>query len=349
MIRPWMATCMQVYTHPVNTAPDRAAAMAMIDQRLDRWIHLIKSRARGAGGLKQLFLFPEFALQGYPHGDTAEAWIEKACLDIPGPQTERLQKLAQDLKVFIGLNAYWRDPDWKGNFFNTSFLIDDTGNIVLKYRRINTAQAGSPHDFWDRYLDKVGIEGAFPVAKTVLGNIAMMPCGEIMYPEASRMFMFRGAEVLLHPTSDFGAWDNHAWMSAKKVRAAENMMYLVSANTGGFRDTGTPDSECAGNSQVIDWDGRVLAQASSPGECLRCYALIDIEQLRFARGIPTPLNRLIRNRIEVYRPLYNAVSFLPANTSDGPKQNDGPGVRSVWKQAFANMERQGIVVTRPDE
>jgi predicted amidohydrolase len=344
MITPWIATCMQVHTYPLNAVADRATAMALIDKRLDHWIRLIRSRTRTAGGLKQLYLFPEFALQGYPQGEKADAWIEKACLDIPGPQTERLQKTAAELKVYIGANAYWRDPDWPGRFFNTSFLIDDSGAIVLKYRRINTAQAGSPHDVWDRYLDKVGIEGAFPVARTALGNIAMMPCGEIMYPEAARMFMFRGAEVLLHPTSDFGAWDNHAWMSAKKVRAAENMLYLVSANTAGFRDAAGPENECAGNSQIIDWDGRVMAHAATAGECLRCHAMIDVEQVRLARGVPNPHNRLIRNRIEAYRPLYNAVSFLPANTAGGAE--DKGGMRATWREAFAAMARQGIEVTR---
>ncbi len=45
MIRPWIATCMQVYTHPVNAAPDRAAAMAMIDQQdaLKKWWSLLPS------------------------------------------------------------------------------------------------------------------------------------------------------------------------------------------------------------------------------------------------------------------------------------------------------------------
>jgi len=34
-----------------------------------------------------------------------------------------------------------------------------------------------------------------------------MPYAEIMYPKAARAFMLRGAEVVLHPTSDSGAID----------------------------------------------------------------------------------------------------------------------------------------------
>jgi predicted amidohydrolase len=334
---------MQVHTYPVTAAPTREAAMEIVDRHLNRWEVLIRSTARQGGpALKKLVLFPEFALQGFPSGQLTEDWIARICFDIPGPQTERLQKLAAELKIYIGANAYWRDPDWPGQYFNTSFLIDDSGDIILKYRRINTAQAGSPHDFWDQYLDRVGIEGAFPVARSPLGNLAMMPCGEIMFPEAARMFMFRGAEVLLHPTSDFGAWDNSAWMSAKKVRAAENMLYLVSANTAGFRDSSNAESQCAGSSQIIDWEGRVLAQASSPGECLRASTLIDIEMLRMARCLPVSTNRVIRNRIEAYRPLYNSVSFLPANTKAEGTNSPVSGVREGWRRALENMRANGM-------
>jgi predicted amidohydrolase len=222
-------------------------------------------------------------------------------------------------------------------------MFHDAGDIILKYRRINTAQANSPHDIWDEFLDKVGIEGAFPVVKAPLGNLAMMPCGEIQFPEAARMFMFRGAEVLLHPTSDFGAWDNMAWMSMKKARAAENMMYLVSANTAGFRDSGGPEAQCAGSSQIIDWDGRVLAQASSPGECLRASTYLDIELLRLARRAPDATNRVIRQRVEAYRALYNSVSFLPANTlPKGDSLSPLTELREGWRLALDNMVKHGM-------
>ena len=191
MIQPWQATCMQVYCNLVNSARNRDEAMTIINRSLDRWVTLIRGTARGGG--RQLLLFPEFCLTGFPLTETAKEWIDKACIEIPGPITERLQREAQSAKIWIGANAYERDPEWPGRYFNTSFLIDPSGNVVLKYRRINTVQTGSPHDFMDRYLDRYGIEGTFPVAKTDLGNIAMMPCGEIMYPEAARMFMFRGA------------------------------------------------------------------------------------------------------------------------------------------------------------
>lgn len=94
MIQPWTATCVQVYTHCVNSTTTRADAMAVVNKSVDRWLQLAKAGARMSGGGKQLMLFPEFALTGFPLHETAAEWIDKACIEIPGPVTERFQKAA---------------------------------------------------------------------------------------------------------------------------------------------------------------------------------------------------------------------------------------------------------------
>ena len=90
MIKPWRATCMQVYCNVVNSANTREEAMVIIHRSIDRWIELIRGASRG--GPPQLALFPEFALTGFPVRESAAEWIEKACIEIPGPETERLQR-----------------------------------------------------------------------------------------------------------------------------------------------------------------------------------------------------------------------------------------------------------------
>ncbi len=342
MIEPWRVTCMQTYTQALNGCSNREEAMAVVNTSLDRWEQLIRGQARND---TKLVLFPEFGLQGFPVGESAEAWIEKACLDLPGPETGRLQKLAQELKIFIGANGYWRDPLFPGRYFNTSFLIDTSGDIILKYRRVNTAHAGSPHDFMDKYFDTVGVEGAFPVSDTELGRISMMPCGEIMFPECARMFMFRGAEVLLHPTSDFGAADNNGWQSAKTVRASENMMYLVSCNTAGIRNAPYAENECQGRSKIFDYDGRILAEAGM-GECTRAATFIDVEGLRRLRSKAGGFNRLIRNRIEMYLPLYNAVSFYPPNQFADAVMDSTDRIHENYELALDNMANNNLIPPR---
>ncbi len=341
MIQPWRATCVQVYCNLVNRARTREEAMAIVDKSLDRWIELMQGAARD--GNRQLLLFPEFALTGFPLGESAAEWIEKACIEIPGPVTERLQRAAQALKLWVGANSYERDLVWPGRYFNSSYLINPSGDVVLKYRRINTVQTGSPHDFMDQYLAMYGIEGTFPVAKTDLGNISMMPCGEIMYPEASRMFMLRGAEVLLHPTSDHGASDRWSWQSAKKVRAAENMMFLISSNQTGSIGGTLPQGQTAGHSKIFDWEGRVLADSGGPGESTACSTWIDVEALRFQRSIPGAGNRLLRQRLDIYRPLYNATTLYPPNRFADAPMDSKQRIVEVQQEAYRNLIEQGVI------
>ena len=322
----WKATCMQTICHPVNDAGNRDDAMAIVARSLDRWEARLRGAAARKADIPQLFLFPEFNLQGFPLGEDAATWIAKACLRIPGsPEIERLQKLADELKIYIGANAYEAPDEWPGRYFNCSFLIDPAGEIVLKYRRVSTAEGTSPHDLLHAYLDKHGLDGLWPVADTALGKIAMMPCGEILWPETARCFALRGAEVILHPTSDHGMSDHLAWESAKKVRAAENMVYFISANAGGIDGGVLPQASNVGNSKIIDFQGRVIAENLAPGESARTAAPIDMDALRRARttaGNLYGVNRLARLRVEAYRPVYEAASFYPPNLyADTPMQS----------------------------
>jgi predicted amidohydrolase len=337
------ATCVQVVTNVVNGASTREEAMAIVDRTIDRWEQLAMTAVRGRAGAPHVLVFPEFALTGFPLHETAAEWIEKAALQIPGsPQIEKLQKIAQKLKVYIGANTYESDPEWPGRYFNCSFLINPSGELILKYRRINTVQAPSPHDFMDRYFDRYGVEGVFPVAKTELGNLAMIPCGEIMYPEAIRVLMFRGAEVILHPTSDIGTGDKVAWECAKRVRASENMIYLVSSNAGGVTG-GPPSAWNMGHSKIIDFNGHIMVSSEGPGESVHASVQIDVGTLRRARQAPGSLNRISRQRTEMYMPVYNNAHFYPPNSFPDKPMGSKLEIMEIMRTTMDRLYAEGVI------
>lgn len=169
-----------------------------------------------------------------------------------------------------------------------------------------------------------------------------------MYPEAARMFMFRGAEVLLHPTSDHGAADKWGWESAKKVRASENMMYLISTNATGQIGAFIPEGQTLGHSKIIDFHGRILADVGGPGESTVASATIDVEALRRERRIPGAGNRLLRQRIEMYRPLYNESSFYPPNAFADAPMDSKARIMELQEEALGKMAEAGVV-NLPDD
>jgi predicted amidohydrolase len=194
----------------------------------------------------------------------------------------------------------------------------------------------------DRYFERYGIEGAFPVARTELGNIGMIPCGEIMYPEACRVLMFRGAEVILHPTSDHGANDFIGWESAKKTRASENMVYLISANSGGMVGS-PPSANNMGHSKIIDYNGLVLADSGGPGESLRTSANIDVQGLRQVRQQVGPLNRIARQRTEMYMRVYEQAHFYPPNSFVDEPMAAKSRIAEIMRATMARLGREGVI------
>src|SRR5690606_6358742 len=122
-------------------------------------------------------------------------------------------------------------PEWPGRYFNISFIIDRSGEVILNYRRLNTAAFPSVHDFMTDYLASTSKDAIFPVVDTELGRLCVIPCGEINIPEVARVMMMQGAEVILHPTnSRFTA----RLEAVKLSRITANMSYLISVNLGGY-------------------------------------------------------------------------------------------------------------------
>jgi predicted amidohydrolase len=229
---------------------------------------------------------------------------------------------------------------------NTSFIIDRAGKIILKAYRLHSNHSHSPHDFWDEFLDKVGLEGAFPVADTELGKLAAITAMELNYPEVSRAVVLRGAEVLLHVSSD-GIVDR----SVKRARAIENEAYVVSANTAGRK--GIHPSMDVG-SCVIDWRGEVLAQLPQNAEG-NCVGPVDIAELRAKRGDMDLVykgrgpNYLARMRVEMFRDVYGKTTIFPPNRyrKDFPVNQtvDMKPQADLFTEARENMKRLGIAVT----
>src|SRR5262245_35935815 len=339
-IEAWRATCIQMNSTLATKAVDRATAWSIINENVQRAVALIETACARAEPPK-LVVLPEFAMQGPPHGGTVREWIDKACYPIPGPITAPLAKLAIRNGIYIGGNQFEVDASWPGRFFNCCFLISPKGEIILRFRRINTASWPSPHDFMDGYFAHYGVEGTFPVVETELGRLAMIPCGEIAVPEVARVFMMRGAEVILHPTNE---QESNAQEAAKVARGAENMVYLISANVAGGIGFSADGSVLGGRSQIIDYRGKRLAFDASSEESARVSAPIDIEALRRARRETGMANTLLRGRWDMYRPFFERMTAYPANGFLTAPMTDAGETKALAETALRNLIGAGVVV-----
>ena len=285
MIDAYRALALQTTCHAVNScsSPEEAAA-AMADNIavVGRQIHASKTFI---GQDLKLVVLPEYFATSYPLGDTIPGWAAKGCFAMDGAEYEQLGRIAQDNGIYLCSNAYERDPNFPELYFQSSVVLDDTGNQILRYRRLISLYAPSPHDVWDKYLDIYGIDGVFPVARTPIGKLACVASEEILYPEIARALGLRGAEVLLHSTSEVGSPELTPKDIAKRARAIENIAYVVSANTAGITGVDIPMASANGMSKIVDDQGRVLA-AAGLGESMAANGELDIAGLRRRRVRP---------------------------------------------------------------
>ncbi len=269
---------------------------------------------RGFNGTEtKLVVLPEYFLSSFPMGEPIPKWKEIGCLDIDGPEYDALGGIAQATKSYIAGNVYENDPKFPELYFQCCFIVGPNGNVVLRYRRLISLFAPTPFDVWDKYLDAYGIDGVFPVARTEIGNLACVASEEILYPEISRAFALRGAEVLCHSTSEVGAPGLTPKEIGRRARAIENMCFVVSANTARIVGTPLPAESTGGMSKVLDYKGNVLGEAY-PGETFCANAIVDMESLRKYRSSPGMVNLLSRQPLELYTASYSGRTFSEPNT-----------------------------------
>ncbi|MBX7219296.1 MAG: nitrilase [Blastocatellia bacterium] len=336
----YRALALQAHCVAVNRAAHRAEAFAVIHQTIERLARQIAASLAFIGSDVRLVVLPEYFLTGFPLGETIPAWMTKACLDMNGPEYEALGRIAQDNRIFLAGNAYETDPHFPALYFQTSFILSPAGDMVLRYRRLNSMFAPTPHDVWNRYLDRYGWEGVFPVAQTEIGNLAAIASEEILFPEIARCLAMRGAEIFVHSTSDIAGDERSAKEVTKIARAVENLAFVVSANSAGISGTDIPVSSTDGGSKIIDYRGLVLSEAGQ-GESLVAFAEIDLAALRRYRQRPGMANLLSRQRFELYAESYGAFSFYPPNSMEAGTTNRSH-FRNIQQQVIEKLTTSGV-------
>jgi predicted amidohydrolase len=345
----YAAVALQLAARSVEALPDRASSSA----QMLKMIGEVGTKLRAAsifitqysGSPVRLAVLPEYLFTSYPGRISIPDFAAKAAIQEKGPEYEALGKIASDQKLFLAGNAYELDRHFPGLYFQTSFVIAPSGDVVLRYRRLNSMFAPTPHDVWSKYLDIYGLDGVFPVARTEIGNLAAIASEEILYPEIARAHALRGAEIFVHSSSEIGSPMETQKAIARRARAFENLAYVVSANTAGIEGTVLPLASADGNSTVIDYKGMVLSESNS-GETFTAFADIDLHALRAARRKPGMTNFLARQRTELFAPVYAGAKVQRADSlieNGKVKVPDRDHFRRVHEEVIERLSKEGLI------
>jgi len=252
---------------------DMAAVIASTEEKVR------EAARRGAQivCLKELFNAPYFCKsQKCDRFDIAEP--------IPGPTTERMQRLAKELEIVLVVPLFERQA--RGVYRNSAAVVDADGSLLGVYRKMHI-----PDDplFNEKYYfvpgdaatdDRVDGIGAvakqasgFRVWRTRYANVGVLICWDQWYPEAARITALLGADILFYPTaigwhpsekSEFGKAQVDAWRTVQRAHAIANGVFVASPNRVGHEEEpGTDGIEFFGHSFICDPFGRILAEAGT--------------------------------------------------------------------------------------
>jgi N-carbamoylputrescine amidase len=192
---------------------------------------------------------------------------------IPGPTTDELGRLAQELGLVIVASLFERRAP--GLYHNTAVVLDRDGRIAGSYRKMHI-----PDDpgFHEKFYFTPGDLGFAPV-ETSLGRLGVLVCWDQWYPEAARLMTLAGAELLLYPTAI--GWDprdrddeknrqRDAWMLIQRAHAVANGLPVVVCNRIGHEPdpAGGPGIRFWGSSFVAGPQGEILSAADADAATL---------------------------------------------------------------------------------
>lgn len=224
-----------------------------------------------------------------------------------GGETFRLlSRLAKTLGVYIHGGSWSETIPASKKHYNTSYLFDDKGIVVGKYRKIHTFDITDPSGQIYRESDTVTSGQEVVVVETPLGKLGFAICYDLRFPELHRLLALKGAEIIFNP-SDFNLMTGKDhWEVLLRARAIENGVYMIAADQYGQN----AKMLAYGNSLVVNPWGTVIARAGDGEQIL--YADIDLDGLAEIRN---RMQTLENRQSEVYRLSENAQNV--ARNTDG--------------------------------
>jgi hypothetical protein len=157
---------------------------------------------------------------------------------------KRFSSLARELGIYIVAGLILTIG---GEAYNCAVLFDSRGEIVGIHKKVHLPAGEELH---------VAHGDRFEVFHTELGNIGMMVCWDLQFPESVREMALGGADLICVPTL---GWENIYGLA----RAYESSITIAAAMANWGEYTGYCDPSC-----VVDNMGRILAAGPRNGEAV---------------------------------------------------------------------------------
>ncbi len=255
----------------------RAAAVQLIsgsdhEVNVERAIDLIEAAAGEGATYVQLPEYFNYLGPVARYNEVAET--------IPGPTTARLGDYARGRRITLHLGSMLEVGDDPGKYFNTSVVLDTSGEVFATYRKAHLFDIDVPGARTSHESDAILPGERLVVAECPGFRLGLSVCFDLRFPELYRALALMGASVLAIPSAFNDVTGLAHWEVLVRARAIENHAFVVAAAHAGTTAEGIATF---GHSMIVDPWGEVLAESSSDGEDVLVVAL-DLEEVARRRS-----------------------------------------------------------------
>ena len=260
------------------------AAVIQINSGLDVASNIERAerlvRAAATDGAELVCLPEKWALLG--PGEV----IADGAEPLDGPIVSAASGWARELGIHLCAGSVPEDPGDGGKPFNTSVLIDPSGEVVASYRKLHMFDVEvEGTEYRESEHERAGEDLATATAGEL--ELGLTVCYDLRFPELFRILALRGATAFAVPAAFTAVTGRAHWEILLRARAVENSAFVIAAGQVGKAE---PHYESWGHSMLVDPWGRVLA-AVEDGEGHACADLDLAELRRIRESLPSLANR----------------------------------------------------------
>ncbi|HZH02928.1 MAG TPA: N-carbamoylputrescine amidase [Myxococcaceae bacterium] len=194
------------------------------------------------------------------------------------PTLAIFRKLAEELEVAIPVSLFEKAGQ---AYYNSLVTVDADGKVLGVYRKSHIPDGPG---YEEKFYFRPGNTG-FKALKTRYATVGAAVCWDQWFPEAARVMMLQGAEILFYPTA-IGS-EPHApeldtkdpWQRAMIGHAVSNVVPVVAANRVGNED----GQLFYGSSFIANERGDKVAELSRTEEGVILHTF-DLDELARARA-----------------------------------------------------------------
>ncbi len=198
------------------------------------------------------------------------------------PAVKHFSEIARQLGVVLPISFFQKKNQ---AYYNTVAVVDADGAILGIYRKSHIPDGPG---YQEKFYFSPGDTG-FRVWKTRYGTIGVGICWDQWFPEAARIMVLMGAEILLYPTAigsepqNPGYDSRDHWQTCIQGHAAANMVPVVVSNRVGAETIDSTSITFYGSSFITDNKGRLTERADRMSEGV-VSAEVDLDAMAAERS-----------------------------------------------------------------